>query len=64
MLAGPQREFSPEGRVGFQRQGDAAGGLSPDRDDLGAGIAKGPGRLHQLGVTVDAVRAGKQVDQR
>ena len=64
MLTGAEGRTGPEGCVRFQRQGDAAGGLSPDRDDLGAGIAKGPGRLHQLGVAVDAVRTGEQVDQR
>ena len=61
VLAGAE---TGERAVGLQGQGDAARGLPPHGDDLGAGFAQRPGRGDQLGVPVHAVRSGQQVDQR
>ena len=61
VLAGAETGERP---VGLQGQCDAARGLPPHRDDLGPGIARGPGRGDQLGVPVHAVGPGQQVDQR
>ena len=61
VLAGAKAGERP---VGLQGQCDAARGLPAHRDDLRAGVSRGPGRVDQLGVPVHAMGPGQQVDQR
>jgi len=63
VLAGAQCRSGSEHRVRFQRQRHAARGVAADGNDLGPGVAQCPGRLDELGVSVDPVGSGQQVDE-
>jgi len=63
VLTGAQCRSGSEHRVRFQRQRHAARGVAADGNDLGPGVAQCPGRLDELGVSVDPVGSGQQVDE-
>lgn len=63
VLAGCDGIAGQEGVVGLQGERDAARRGAAHVGHFGAGLAPRPRRCHQLGVTIDAVRTGQQVEQ-